>query len=158
MTDPKLRKDALAKDMKLEELLREGEANELARQRSATLEQRHSVKKVEVGEAKELTDEEAAVMIQKLKKAGKYSTKTDKESNKNNCDRCVYTKTPHAAEGCFFKEKECHACGETGHMKGSKRCRKKAMLSTGSLAAVVGAIGTIELVRHPGEVALPVDR
>ena len=40
----------------------------------------------------------------------------------------------------------------------SKRCRKKAMLSTGSLAAVVGAIGTIELVQHPGAVVLPVDR
>ena len=38
VTDNKLRKDALAKDFKLDLLLKEGEANELARTRAATVE------------------------------------------------------------------------------------------------------------------------
>ena len=40
------------------------------------------------------------------------------------CDRCVDSKTPHPPNNCFFKDKECHACKEKGHMKGAKRCSK----------------------------------
>ena len=39
-TDSKLRKDGLSQDLDLQKLLQEGEANELARSRSATVEQK----------------------------------------------------------------------------------------------------------------------
>ena len=121
--DNKLRKDALSKDLALDMLLKEGEANELARARAATVEKK-GIKKIELrdDEEEELTEEEAQYMIAKLKRAGKYSTKYEK--NEKKCDRCVEPKTPHSSNNCFFKDKECHACKEKGHMKGAKRCSK----------------------------------
>ena len=120
-TDNKLRKDALSKDLALDKLLKEGEANELARARAAALEK--SVNKIEL-EDEELTEEEAQYMIAKLKRAGKYSTKYEKQEKSQKCDRCVDAKTAHSPNNCFFKDKECHACKEKGHMKGAKRCSK----------------------------------
>ena len=71
-----------------------------------------------------MTEEEAQYMIAKLKRAGKYSTKYTKPEKSEECDRCVKPRTPHSAETCFFKDKECHACKVKGHMKGAKRCNK----------------------------------
>jgi hypothetical protein len=100
-TDSKLRKDALSKDLQLDGLLKEGEANELARSRAATLEKKN-VNRVGVNDR--LTDEEAKLMIAKLKKAGKFSTRTDKEREKDKdgpCDRCMNARTAHTADKCF---------------------------------------------------------
>ena len=112
--------------MTLDLLLKEGEANELARARAAAVEKK-SVNKVERQDQEELTDEEAQFMINKLKQAGKYSTqyeKQEKQEKNQKCDRCVDSKTSHSPNNCFFKDKECHACKEKGHMKGAKRCSK----------------------------------
>ena len=72
--DTKLRKDALSKDLFLAALLKEGEANELARSRAATVEGKNVMKLDTLGD--DLTDEEANFMIAKLKKAGKYSARS----------------------------------------------------------------------------------
>ena len=72
-TDGKLRKDALSKDLKLDELLKEGEANELARARSATVESKSVSRVVNLNEDEPLTEEQEKLMIAKLRKSGKYS-------------------------------------------------------------------------------------
>ena len=122
--DSKLRKDALAKDLSLADLLKEGEANELARSRAATVEQKNlAVNKLDMTD--DLTDAEAEHLIAKLKRAGKFSTKYDKEQKKaSTCDRCVNPRTAHTEDKCFFKDKDCHVCKEIGHMRGAKRCGK----------------------------------
>ena len=104
--DSKLRKDALSKDLSLDKLLKEGEANELARARAATVEKK-GVNKIELDEDEELTEEEAQHMIAKLKRAGKYSTKYEKSEKSQKCDRCVDPKTPHLPNNCFFKDNSC---------------------------------------------------
>ena len=73
--DTKLRKDGLSKDLSLKELLKEGEANELARRRAAAVEGK-SVLKISK-EDDDLTDADAEFMIAKLKRAGKYSVKSE---------------------------------------------------------------------------------
>ena len=57
-TDSKLRKDALSKDLKLDKLLKEGEANELARLRSATVESKSVNKVLSLNADAPLTEEE----------------------------------------------------------------------------------------------------
>ena len=122
-TDSKLRKDALSKGLSLTDLLKEGEANELARSRAATVEQK-TVNRIDMTDD-HMTDAEANLMIAKLKRAGKYSTKSEKNEKGSGCDRCVNARTPHTADKCYFKDKECRVCKQTGHMGGSKRCTKK---------------------------------
>ena len=121
--DPKLRKDALSKDLTLEQLLKEGEANELARRRASAVEGK-SVMQLSMDD--DLTEEEANFMIAKLKKAGRFSSRADKSKEKATepCTRCTNPKIPHQPEKCFFLDKTCHACKETGHMKGSAMCPK----------------------------------
>ena len=123
--DNKLRKDALSKDLSLTELLREGEANKLARSRAATVEKK-SVNKLDVVDDGELTDEQAQYYIAKLKQAGKFSSRFDSQEKSYVCDRCV--KSPksrlHTYDTCYFKDQECRACKQTGHMGGSKLCKK----------------------------------
>ena len=115
-TDSKLRKDGVSKDLKLNEVLKEGEANELARSRAATVEGK-SVHKIQRNETdNDMTDEEAEVMIAKLKKAGRYSIKSDK---KNECERCTNPRKPHPSNKCYFLDKKCNVCKEVGHMGGS---------------------------------------
>ena len=78
--DSKLRKDGLAKDLPLTEVLKEGEANELARSRAATVEGKSTVSKLRATAADDddpLTEEEEQLMVAKLRKAGKYSIKTN---------------------------------------------------------------------------------
>ena len=70
--------------------MKEGEANELARSRAATVEGKN-VMKLSMND-EELTDEDAQFMIAKLKKAGKYSTRADKQKSKETsapCPRCT---------------------------------------------------------------------
>ena len=92
--DSKLRKDALTKDLSLTALLKEGEANELVRSRAATVEGK-SIHRLSAQADKELTDEEAEVMIARLKSAGKYSNRLERVSQKEAaCNKQVYqTKT-----------------------------------------------------------------
>ena len=122
--DSKLRKDGLSKDLKLTDVLKEGEANELARSRAASIEGK-SVNKLDMTASKDddLTDEAAELMIMKLKRAGKYSGKSSKDQ-KGNCDRCVNARKPHSEESCYFKDKPCYDCKVVGHTAGSKRCSK----------------------------------
>ena len=124
--DSKLRKDGLSKDLSLADVLKEGEANELARSRAATVEGKSSVlilQATEAGEDDTLTEEEEQIMVAKLRKAGKYSIKVNKKSME--CERCIYyQKNPHSSENCHFKDKQCRACKKTGHMGGSKMCTK----------------------------------
>ena len=122
--DTKLRKDALSKDLSLAALLKEGEANELARSRAATVEGK-SVNKIDTFDD-ELTDEEANYMIAKLKRAGKYSARSEKLNNgvKNPCTRCTKPRQQHTQDKCYFKDKSCNACQQIGHMKGSQMCPK----------------------------------
>lgn len=129
--DDKLRKDGLSKDLSLQEVVREGEANELARARAATV-QGKSVNKVNV--THDMTDEEANFLIAKLKKAGKYSVKADKDKDQRNyqqkkeCDRCTNPKKyPHSSDNCFFRDKICRVCQKVGHMGGSKKCTEKTL-------------------------------
>ena len=102
--DSKLRKDALSKDLSLEELLKEGEANELARSRAATVENKQ-VMKLNVDEDS-LTEEEACLMVAKLKKAGKYSNRSEKVSQKEVCIRCTKPRQPHTQDKCFFQRQD----------------------------------------------------
>ena len=67
--DSKLRTDGLSKDLSLTEVLKEGEANELARRRAATVEGK-KVMKVERDDDS-LTAEEEEYMIAKLRRSGK---------------------------------------------------------------------------------------
>ena len=120
--DGKLRKDALTKDYELKALLNEGEANELARSRAATVEQK-SVHRINHDDDEEITDEEAEFMIAKLQRAGKYSTKAQKVEPVQ-CDRCVNSRNEHTEDKCYFKDKECRKCNKKGHMQGSTRCSK----------------------------------
>ena len=107
--DSKLRKDGLSKDLSLTDTLKEGEANELARTRAATVEGKNSVHKLLTTATDDddmLTEEEEQVLVAKLRKAGKYSIKANKKTTE--CERCVYSqKKPHSSENCFFKDKEC---------------------------------------------------
>ena len=125
-TDSKLRKDGLSKDLSLAEVLKEGEANELARQRARTVEGKTSVNKLKtaaVEQDEELTEEEEAIMVAKLRKAGKYSIKAFKKATE--CERCIYSlKNPHVSDNCYFKDKECRSCKKKGHMSGSKLCKE----------------------------------
>ena len=68
-TDGKLRKDALAKDLKLADLLKEAEANELARKRAATVEGKNVMKLKKLNEEESPSEEEVQLMIAKLKKS-----------------------------------------------------------------------------------------
>ena len=123
--DSKLRKDALSKDLSLADLLREGEANELSRTRAATVEKK-SINKLDMTDDGELTDEQAKYYIAKLKQAGKYSSKYDGQDKSYACDRCVKgpRSKPHTFDTCYFKDQECRVCKQTGHMGGSKLCKK----------------------------------
>ena len=132
-TDSKLRKEALSKDLSLTDLLKEAEANELARKRAATVEKK-SVNKLDMLDDDELTDDQAKYYIAKLKQAGKFSSRYDDSNGKGRseierslvCDRCV--KGPksrlHTFDTCYFKKQECRVCKQTGHMGGSKLCKK----------------------------------
>ena len=125
-TDAKLRKDALTKDLSLADLIREGEANELARSRAATVEKK-SVHKLSRIDDDELTDEQANYYIAKLKQAGKFSSRYDQQGKSYACDRCVKSSKSklHTIDTCYFKDQECRVCKEIGHMGGSKLCKKK---------------------------------
>ena len=112
--DSKLRKEALSKDLSLEELLKEGETNELARSRATTVENKQ-VMKLNV-DKDGLTDEEASMMIAKLKKAGKYSNRSEKLSQKEACNRCTKPRQHHTQDKCYFRDKECRVCNQVGHM------------------------------------------
>ena len=122
-TDSKLRKDGLSKDLKLDELLKEGEANELARARSATVENKSVNKLVYLSEDEPLTAEQESLVIAKLKQSGKYSVRTDKKKEEVECDRCTKPKRPHTSDKCYFVDQECRSCKEIGHMKGARRCK-----------------------------------
>ena len=82
------------------EVLKEGEANELARSRAATVEGKNSIHKLLATAGSDddtLTEEEEQIMIAKLRKKGKYSIKTTKKAVE--CERCVYyLKNPHSSE------------------------------------------------------------
>ena len=124
--DIKLRKDGLSKVLSLEEVLKEGEANELARSRAATVEGKSTVHKLcatVAGDDDTLTEEEEQIMIAKIRKSGKYSIKANKKTVE--CERCVYyQKNPHSSDNCHFKDKQCRVCKKTGHMGGAKLCTK----------------------------------
>ena len=76
----------------------------------------------------QLTDEEANMMIARLKMAGKYSNRSDKVRNKELvCSRCTKPRHPHSSETCYFKDKVCRVCKQVGHMGGSKMCSGKAI-------------------------------
>ena len=95
--DSKLREDALTKDLALHALLKEGEANELARKRAATVEGK-KVMQMSLDDEEELTEAEANIMIAKLKKAGRYSARSDKKmenENSKQCKRCTNPRRPH---------------------------------------------------------------
>ena len=123
--DSKLRKDGLSKDLSLADVLKEGEANELARSRAATVEGKNTVHKLlatEAGNDDTLTAEEEQLLVAKLRKGGKYSIKANKKATE--CERCVYSsKNPHSTENCYFKDKVCRVCKQKGHMGGSKLCQ-----------------------------------
>ena len=79
-------------------MLKEGEANELARSRAATVEGKTTVNKLTAAAAaadndEPITEEEEKAMIAKLRKAGKYSIKTNKKGN--TCERCTNPRAPH---------------------------------------------------------------
>ena len=81
--DSKLRKDALSKDLSLSDLLKEGEANELARSRAATVEQNKNIRKTRIedeDDEEECFEEERR--IAKMRKAGKFSNRYEKQRNK----------------------------------------------------------------------------
>ena len=126
--DSKLRKDGLSKDLSLADVLKEGEANELARSRAATVEGKSTVNKLlatatgDSDDDEALTEEEEMLMVAKLRKAGKYSIKANKKNTE--CERCTYSsKNPHTSESCYFKDKVCRVCKKTGHMGGAKLCK-----------------------------------
>ncbi len=127
--DSKLRKDGLSKDLQLADVLKEGEANELARSRAATVEGKSSVNKVTMPKPLATnddgppTEEEEKFMIARLKKTGRYSIKADKQQQKTvACDRCINARKPHTSNECYFRDKKCRVCNEMGHMGGSKKC------------------------------------
>ena len=123
-TDSKLRKDGLSKDLSLTDLLKEGEANELARRRAKEVEGK-SIARVMNNDEGDLTEAQAEIMIAKLKKAGKYSTRSDRQKDgKESCQRCTNPKKQHAPDKCYFRDQECRACKQTGHMAGSVLCSK----------------------------------
>ena len=124
--DSKLRKEALSKDLPLAALLKEGEANELARKRAATVEGK-KVMQLSMNEDADLTEAEAQFMIAKLKRAGRYSTRADKRRENEQpepCPRCTNPKQPHHQDRCYFVDKKCRNCNQIGHMGGSKMCPK----------------------------------
>ena len=121
--DSKLRKDGLSKDLSLTEVLKEGEANELARRRAATVEGKKVMKVEHDDEA--LTAAEEEYMIAKLRKSGKYSVRSEKKEGKEQCPRCINSRAPHQPDRCYFVDKECHACKQMGHMAGAQLCSKK---------------------------------
>ena len=124
--DSKLRKDALTKDYSLADLLKDGEANELARKRAASVEGK-KVMQLSMDNDEELTESEAQFMIAKLKKAGRYSTRIDKRKDKDQpepCPRCTNPRQPHQQDKCFFVDKTCRVCNQVGHMGGAKLCSK----------------------------------
>ena len=122
-----LRKDALAKDYSLDKLLKDGEANELARTRAATVEKKN-IQRVSRDD-EELTDAEAQTMIAKLKRSGKYSVRQEKtrerQEKETACDRCTNARRLHTQETCYFRDKTCRVCQKVGHMGGAKRCEKQ---------------------------------
>ena len=126
--DSKLRKDALSKDLSLSDLLKEGEANELARSRAATVEQNKNIRKTRMAEGEgEVFEEEEEHRIAKTKKAGRFSNRYEKERKKDRpkCNRCTNPRRPHSEDSCFFVDKTCHVCKQVGHMGGSKACKGK---------------------------------
>ena len=153
--DGKLRKDGLSKDLSLAEVVRAGEANELARSRAATVEGK-SVNRVhhrtETLTDDTPTDEEAKLMVAKLRKTGKYSIKAEKQQQKSvECDRCTNARRPHASSSCYFKDQKCRVCKETGHMGGSKMCKATEV----KMIKVVETVDTEETGHHqPNEEAL----
>ncbi len=81
--DTKLRKDGLSKDLSLAEVIKDGESNELARSRAATVEGKNVMKVRTADDDEELTEDQAQYMIAKLQRAGRYSTRSDKTKQTN---------------------------------------------------------------------------
>ena len=91
-SDSKLRKDRLSKKLSLADILKEGEANELAHSRAATVEGKSTVHKLQATDFDDrdtMKAEEEQIMVTKLRKAGKYSIKTTQKPDE--CERCIYS-------------------------------------------------------------------
>ena len=125
--DSKLRKDALSKDLSLADLLKEGEANELARSRAATVEQNKNIRRTGIEEEESEGEEGEERKVNKTKKWGRYSSRYEKDKSvvKYKCDRCTNPRKPHNEESCYFLDKTCRVCKQVGHMGGSKACKGK---------------------------------
>ena len=127
-TDTKLRKEALSKDLTLDDLIWEGEANELARSRNMVLEGGDKkIKKLQIDKDTNLSEDQANFLIQKLKKAGKYSKQFKDTPIVSTCPRCINLRKSHDSDNCFLKNKECRVCKKTGHMGGAKMCKEKSV-------------------------------
>ena len=133
MTDGKLREKALAEDPNLDKLTRWGQAKEAGREDAHNLKENSggavkrigwtgNEKKPEDMDESELNNLIKSLNVMKIKKAGKYSNRSNKDKEKEEQKSCSRCTTEYQPGRCPAYGKDCYTCVEKNHFARSSAC------------------------------------
>ena len=74
------------------------------------------------------------LMVMKLKKAGKYSIRSNGEGDRRGCCSCCTSS--HETGRCLARDKKCFDCGEKNHFAKSKACTRTSSSKGGTTKKV----------------------